>query len=262
MGARVGRVGPVVAHHEDPARRDGDREPRLGGGVPRVQVRLVERCAVDGDTPVPVTALHGVPADSDDPLDQVLLVLRGQQPDEGEELLGLFDPGRVGGGGGLPLLEPATRVLEDHHVTAVRLGPEPRGELVHDHPVTDPDGLLHRTRGDHEGLEEEGLEHEGDQQRHPREDRYLPHGLAAAAPLDPPRDPAPLGAPGPDRAGRRAVARGKSDVLAVNAVPGSAAVTHGRGLSRRHARMPARPGASRPPAWVPGRSWPTGGRAS
>ena len=45
-------------------------------GVVVVDVRLVERRAVDGDPALRVAAGHGVAADADDPLDEVLLPRR------------------------------------------------------------------------------------------------------------------------------------------------------------------------------------------
>lgn len=184
VGAGVGGVGPVVAHHPQPPLGDGDVERRPGRGVAGVQVVLVQGDAVDGDAPLFVAALDVVPAHTDDPFDEVLLVVGRQQADEGEAFLDLFDDDGVVLLGGLLALEPAARITEDDDVPALRLGAEPGGELVHQHPVADPDGLLHGPRGDHEGLHEEGLEHQRYEDRDADEERDLLDGPASAPPLD------------------------------------------------------------------------------
>ncbi|KUN82023.1 hypothetical protein AQJ66_23520 [Streptomyces bungoensis] len=99
-----------------------------------------------------------VAADPDDPLDQVLLVGRGQQADEGEAFLDLFDDDGVVRLGGLFVGQPAAGIVEDDDVAAVRLGAEPRGELVDQDAVADPDRLLHGAGRDDEGLDEERLQ--------------------------------------------------------------------------------------------------------
>src|SRR5690606_39764992 len=71
VGAGVRRVGAVVAHHPQPPLRDGDVEGRVGGGVVREEVVLVQGDAVDGDAALRVAALDVVAADADDPLDEV-----------------------------------------------------------------------------------------------------------------------------------------------------------------------------------------------
>lgn len=158
VGAGVGGVGPVVAHHPQPPLGDGDVERRPGRAVPGVQVVLGQGYAVDGDAALFVAALDVVAAHADDPLDEVLLVVGRQQSDEGEAFLDLFDDDGVVLLRGLLALEPAAGVPEDDDVPALRLGPEPGGQLVDQDPVPDPDGLLHGARRDHEGLDEEGLQ--------------------------------------------------------------------------------------------------------
>lgn len=130
-----------------------------------MQVGLVKRGAVDGDPAVRVAADHAVAADADDAFDQILLVRGGQQADERQQFLPLFDDRRVvPEAGRLLIFQPAARVLEDDHVTAGGLGAEPGGELVHQHPVVDTDGLFHGTGGDDEGLDEERLQHQCDEE--------------------------------------------------------------------------------------------------
>lgn len=62
-----------------------------------------------------------VPAHTDDPFDEVLLVVGRQQADEGEAFLDLFDDDGVVLLGGLLALEPAARITEDDDVPALRL---------------------------------------------------------------------------------------------------------------------------------------------
>ncbi len=192
MDPRVRRIGPVIAHHKDPPLRDSHLEPALRGHITRVQIRLVQRRAVDRHPTVFVTAGDRIAADPDHPLDQILLVRGRKQSDPGQELLGLLDDDRIFLRR-LPLvLEPASGVLEHHHIAARRLRAEPRCEFVHQHPVADPDRLLHRARRDHKRLDQKGLEHQGDHQRHADQDRDLLHGRTAPPALDTALDLAPL----------------------------------------------------------------------
>ncbi|OKI77867.1 hypothetical protein AMK11_31135 [Streptomyces sp. CB02414] len=184
----------MVAHHPQPALGNRDVEGRPGGDVAGVQVVLVQGDTVDGDASLGVTALDPVPAHADDPLDEVLLVVRGQQADEGEAFLDLLDDDGVVLLGGLLALEPAARITEDHDVAALRLRAEPGSEFVHQDPVTDPDRLLHGAGRDHERLDEEGLQHQRYQDGHADEEGYLLDRAAPAAPLDLALQLAPLGA--------------------------------------------------------------------
>ena len=78
----VGRVVAAVAHHPQRARGHRDRPERVLPCRARVgqevDVGLVERLAVDEHPVARVAALHGLAADGDDPLDEVLLVGRGE----------------------------------------------------------------------------------------------------------------------------------------------------------------------------------------
>src|SRR5215472_6071214 len=83
--------------------------------------------------------------------------------------------------------------MEDDDLAALRLGAEPRGELVHQDPVAGHDRVLHRLRGDEERLDHEGLDAEGEKQRDAEQDRDLapkPDRLEPASPplrhADPP----------------------------------------------------------------------------
>ncbi len=227
----VGRVRPVVAHHPQPPLGHGDVERSPGRGVAGVEVVLVQGHAVDGDPALLVAALDPVAADADDPLDEVLLVLGRQQSDEGEPFLDLLDPdGVLLLRGGPLVLEPAAGVLEHDDVPALRLGAEPRGELVDEHPVADLDRLLHGARRDDEGLYEERLEHQGDQYGHADEEGDLLDRAPPAAPLDLALELAPLGPGAPGARGGRAAGAGGQQVLrgALRDTAGFAAITHDR----------------------------------
>lgn len=63
--------------------------------------------------------------------------------------------------------------MEDHDLTALRLGTEPRGQLVHQHPVPALQGVLHRVGRDRERLDQEGLDQQGQQQGDADEERKL-----------------------------------------------------------------------------------------
>ncbi len=201
--ARIRRVRTVVPHDEEPAARHLHLELQLRGRIARMDVRLEQGRPVDRDPAVVVATLDRIPAGADHTFDQVLLVGRGQQADEGQQLLRLLDPHRVPAPVRLLPVQPAPRVLEDHHVAPLRPGPEPRRQLVHQHPVADLDGLFHRARRDDERLQEEGLQHQGDQQGHAYQDRHLLGGRPALpAPLDP-RRRLPPGRPATGRGRRR-----------------------------------------------------------
>jgi hypothetical protein len=167
----------MVAHDPQPALGDGDVEGLGGRLVTRIDViPFGERYAVDGDPALLVTALDVVAADPDDPLDQVLLVVGGQQADEGEAFLELLDDDRVVLLGRLLVGQPAARVVEDDDVPALRLGAEPRGELVDQDAVADADRLFHRAGRDHERLDEEGLQDQRYEDGDTDQKRDLPNG--------------------------------------------------------------------------------------
>ncbi|CAL9425797.1 hypothetical protein SUDANB132_01937 [Streptomyces sp. enrichment culture] len=196
VGAGVGGVRPVVAHHPQPSLGHGDVERDGGRGVAGVKVvALLQRDTVDRDPALLVAALDLVAADADDPLDEVLVVLGRQQSDEGEPFLDLLDAdGVVLARRGLLGRQPAAGVLEDDHVAALRPGPEPGCELVDQDPVADLDRLFHRAGRDDEGLDEERLEHQRDQDGDTDQEGDLLDGAAPAAPLDLALEFAPLGA--------------------------------------------------------------------
>jgi len=182
----VGGVPAVVAHHPDPAhrnfhvKRDGGR-PRAGEEV----AGLVQRHAVDRDPALRVAARDLVPRHPDHALDQVVLVARGQQADEREHVLDAAHDGIVRGRG-RGALQPAAGVVEDHDLAALRLRAEPRGELVHQHPVAGHDRVLHRLGRDEERLHHEGLDAEGEQQRDAEQDGDLPPQPDRLEPASPP----------------------------------------------------------------------------
>jgi hypothetical protein len=75
MSTRVRAVVAVVSHHPQVALRHRDRTELLLRFVPgEYRVRLVERPAIDYDPVLLITALHGLTADRDHPLDEVTLV--------------------------------------------------------------------------------------------------------------------------------------------------------------------------------------------
>ncbi|CAM5715104.1 hypothetical protein SVIOM74S_01868 [Streptomyces violarus] len=237
VGAGVRGVVPVVAHHPQPARGNGDVERRVGRGVAGVQVVLDQRDAVDGHASLRVAALDAVSAHADDPLDEVLLVVGRQQADEGEPFLDLLDDdGVVLRKGGLLVLEPAAGVLEHDDVPALRLGAEPRGELVDQDAVADLDRLLHGAGRDDEGLDEEGLQHERYEDGDADEEGYLLDGTAPAAPLDLLLELAPLGAR--TAAGGAGGAPGAGGQQVVRGAGGDAAA-----VCRGYPWAPALPGA-------------------
>src|SRR5205823_4888920 len=85
---------------------------------------------------------------------------------------------------GLLVRQPAAGVLEDDDVPALGLGAEPRGELVDQDTVADPDRLLHGAGRDHERLDEERLQDEGYEDRDADQERYLLGRAAPALSLD------------------------------------------------------------------------------
>lgn len=241
---RVGRVAAVVAEDEQPARGHLHLEGELRRFVARVDVRLGQRGAVHRHPALRVAALDGVSAEPDDPLDEVLLVVGGQQSDEGQPLLELLDDHGVALLLGVLGREPAAGVLEDDDVTALGLGTEPGGELVHQDAVADLDRVLHGARRDHEGLHQEGLEDQGYQYGDPDEKGYLLDRRAPPAPLDLPRELAPLDPAGPGgAAGGTPGAGGQQIVGGFGGDPARpSAVTHGH--PRRQARPRTRRDAS------------------
>jgi ATP-dependent Clp protease, protease subunit len=165
--AGVAGVHSVVAHEEVPA---GRHLPRVRDRVPqfRIDVRLVERLAVDRDVAVPLR--HGVSGEADQPLDE-----RAADPAGGR--------GRV----------------EDDDLPTLR-APEAVGEPVGDHAVVETalaprtwfravERRLHRGGGDAIRLGDLGLEHEHEQEsdadRHhpvenlPQPPRHSGHGSHA-----------------------------------------------------------------------------------
>ncbi|AJE42734.1 hypothetical protein BJY54_004679 [Streptomyces nodosus] len=158
-----------------------------------MNIGLVQWYAVDGDVPVGVTALDGVAADRDDPLDEVLVVVGGQQTDPGEPLLDLFDDDGVVLLGRSLAREPVAGVLEDDHVAALRMGAEPGGQLVDQDAVADLDRVLHGARGDHEGLHQERLQDERYEDGDADQEGYLLDGGAPPLALDLALELAPLG---------------------------------------------------------------------
>ena len=140
--ARVGRVGAVVAHQEELARRDhpgalvarnGRRLGRVTGGD-REEVRLIDRRAIDEDPAV--VDRDGVPAEPDDALDERRPVL--------------LDP--VGG-----------RREDDDVAALVRV--EARRQLVHQDVLVGLQRVLHRLLLDLVRLGDERLDDEEDDER-------------------------------------------------------------------------------------------------
>jgi hypothetical protein len=187
-----------------------------------------------------VAALDGVTADGDDPLDEVLVVVGRQQADPGQPFLDLLDDDGVVLLGRLLAGEPVAGIPEDDHVAALRLGAEPRGQLVDEDAVADLDRVLHGARGDHEGLYEERLQDQGYEDGDADQEGYLLDGGAPPPALDLALELAPLGAaaPGGDAACGASRAGGQ-EVLGDGVgrhVAWFAAVTHGHRRRRARAR--------------------------
>ena len=123
--------------------------------------------AVHHDPALLVAALDGVAGDADHPLHQVAA---------GRVEADLGQPARQQRHRlrGLQAVEPAARVVEDDDVAALRPAAAPVRRLLHQDPVVDDEPGLHRLRGDVEGLHEERLH---DQREDDREGQQE-HGLA------------------------------------------------------------------------------------
>ena len=171
MEARVRGVGAVVPHHPHGALRNGDVEVLAAGGVAGLQVRLEEGGAVDGHALPLVAAPDAVAGQPDDPLDQVVLRVVGQQADEHQPLADRCHDGPV-----LGLrhdVEPAARVGEHHDVAPLEVD-RPRGQLADDDPVVEDEGVLHGSGRDVEGLQQPRLDDERQHERHSDHDDELP----------------------------------------------------------------------------------------
>ena len=203
VGAGVGGVGPVVAHHPQPAlRAPSPRTPGSRAVLPGWMYGSSSGMPLTVTRPCVSQHLTVSPPTADDPLDQVLLVVGGQQADEGQALLDLLDDdGVLVLRRRLLVLEPAAGVLEDDDVPALRLGAEPGGELVDQDTVADLDRLLHGARRDHERLDEEGLQDQRYEDGDADEEGYLLDRGAPPAPLDLALELAPL-RPAPAAGGR------------------------------------------------------------
>src|SRR6266705_1039001 len=156
-------VVAVVAHDVELARRDGDG-PAVGGGA-RGEVGLVDGGAVA----VEPAAGAGEPVarDPDDPLDEVAVGRRGDadglaQADE-----------EAGDGVGLVHGDAAELVVDEDDDVAVLGLPEAVGDLLDEDAVGDVEGGLHGAGGDVEGLDEERLEDDGEQDGEDDEDDGL-----------------------------------------------------------------------------------------
>ena len=151
---RVARVAAVVTHHEDLVVRDL-RGRQVVGHCSRRQIGLVERTPVD--VHLAVLRRDRLAGEADDPLDQVLdrvgrLVLRPFEHDD---------------------------VASVDVVNLVR-------ELVDQHAVTDAQRRFHRSRRDVEGLQQERLDEQGDEEcsdddAYPLEDRLRVRAAALSS---------------------------------------------------------------------------------
>src|SRR5262245_40311674 len=145
--AGIARVEPVVAHHPQPALGYHDiehvRARRQVVPTVVVEVRLVQRLAVDLQPVLRVATVHVVAADPDDALDEVGLT-------------------RVAA--------PRFRRIEDDNLAPLRVA-EVVDEFVHQHPVIDVERVLHRLRRNVERLQHEGADQDSDDDRNAEEDR-------------------------------------------------------------------------------------------
>src|SRR3712207_2064658 len=147
--ARVGRVAPVVPHHEVVTFWYlGRAVGRLHVPEPVIDVGLPLPKAVDVEPARP--DLDGIPRQSDDALDQ-----------------GLF---------------PTFGALEEHDVSALRLG-EVVGQLVDQDPIPHHERRDHALRADVERRSDHGADEAEDQrERDQQYDRDLQEGLVGGAP--------------------------------------------------------------------------------
>src|SRR5690606_2734132 len=141
-----------------------------------VDVRLVQRFAVDHDPVLLVAAFDGLPTDGDDALDEIPLVRRSE-PERGPDVLEEARDritGRVRRG---IVLHPRIGPAEDHDVPRTRIG-EAVSDLVDEDPVRGAPGtavqrLLHRARRDHVHPGDELLDEKRQYERDDDEDRQL-----------------------------------------------------------------------------------------
>ena len=183
--ARVLGVGAVVAHDPHVPGGHGDVEVHRAGHVARLEVGLGDLDAVDRQLAVLRAAHDVVAGQADDPLDEVVLGLGGQQADEDQPVVDR--PGDAAALDRRRDLEPAARVLEDDDVAVLEVDRAGR-QLRDDDPVADEEGVLHRPRGDEEGLQQPGLDDEGQHQGHDDDHDDLAHrggDHAAAGPAVP-----------------------------------------------------------------------------
>src|SRR5665811_2406805 len=87
VGAGVRGVGAMVAHHPYLAGGNPDVERLQARLIAGEEVGLVQRRAVDREPLVAVAADDVVPRQPDDPLDQMVALVAGQQPDKGQRRL-------------------------------------------------------------------------------------------------------------------------------------------------------------------------------
>src|SRR5699024_4586951 len=133
----IRRVVAVVPHHPIAVLRHRHRAERAVEGIPRgvrrlVEVRLVERLAVDQEVPLRGAAAHRLTTDGDHPLDQVVLV-GGQDPDDPTDVLQRPEY-RIVRTDGLVALVPGVRYLDHHDVALLRLS-DPIADLFDEYPV-------------------------------------------------------------------------------------------------------------------------------
>ena len=159
--------------------RHGDVEGLQARRVAGLEVGLVDRHAVDLERAALPVAGDVVAGQADDPLDQVVALVGGQQPDERQG--GVERRADRAALRGRHRVEPVVGVLEHDDVTAVEV--ERAGcQLADDHPVALDEGVLHRAGGDVEGLQQPGLDDQREQQRHADDDdglaQHRAHGRA------------------------------------------------------------------------------------
>src|SRR6516165_2418316 len=179
VASRIPGHAAVIAHHPQPARRNGDAEPLLRRRVAWVEIGLLtERHAVDGDLALPVAAGHVVAGYPDDALDVVVNSRRGaEQP--GDRVPQPAEQRRGPSGHRIP-----GGVAVKYDDVAAMDRAEIIDQLVDQDLVADVERVLHRRRRNEERLDDKTLDEQGQHQGEYQQDGQL-HPPRHARPLTP-----------------------------------------------------------------------------
>ena len=144
------------------------------GQVTGLEVGLVDLDVVDRQLAVRRAAHHVVAGQADDPLDQVVLGLGGQQADEHQPVVDRPGDGRCARRAAPASSQPPGSWKTTTSPCLRSTGPGV--SLRDDDAVVDDEGVLHRPRRDEEGLQQPGLDDERQHQRHDDDDDDLADG--------------------------------------------------------------------------------------